>query len=279
MPGAAAKPLARDYEPSQYTKLLEERVAHLESTLAARGQGEWGMDHWGQSQEPDHSDKAIKKNAPLPLQESRPNESIVDSIVHVLRDLSLDASGGYVGPSSTITMGRMMRSIWTAKHESGLPPPYEPLVRLSPMPANGDTQACYAIADNYDADNGLHSPLRKGFASLVSSRTAEKLLDGYLEHFSTKFPVIHTVQLRSIFQRRDTLVAQYEQTVLQLVFAIAGRFLESMGEVGSFFPDRHHAAALENLDEIMRYHDTRTITVLLLLGIYCLRCPEPPGAW
>jgi hypothetical protein len=42
----------------------------------------------------------------------------VGSFVDILRDLSLEAGGGYVGASSNITMGRMLNSIIKAKEET-----------------------------------------------------------------------------------------------------------------------------------------------------------------
>ncbi len=68
-------------------------------------------------------------------------------------------------------------------------------------------------------------------------------------------------------------------TVLHLVYAIGGRFLETTGETGNFFPEQHYEQALRHLDEICRYHDMRTVQVLLLFSIYSLRSPRGPGAW
>jgi hypothetical protein len=55
--------------------------------------------------------------------------------------------------------------------------------------------------------------------------------------------------------------------------------LETTGEAGPFFPEMHYNAALTHLNEILQFHDTRSIITLLLLAIYCLRAPGGPGAW
>lgn len=68
-------------------------------------------------------------------------------------------------------------------------------------------------------------------------------------------------------------------SVLHLVYAIGGRFLETTGETGNFFPEQHYELALEHLEEVCAFHDVRTIQVLLLLSIYSLRSPKGPGAW
>jgi hypothetical protein len=55
--------------------------------------------------------------------------------------------------------------------------------------------------------------------------------------------------------------------------------LETTGEAGPLFPEMHYDAALTYLDEILQFHDIRSIITLLLLAIYCLRAPGGPGAW
>lgn len=67
--------------------------------------------------------------------------------------------------------------------------------------------------------------------------------------------------------------------MIHLIYAIGGRFLETTGETGDFFPDMHYEEALKHLDEILQYHDLRSVQFLLLLSIYSLRSPRGPGAW
>jgi hypothetical protein len=51
------------------------------------------------------------------------------------------------------------------------------------------------------------------------------------------------------------------------------------GETGNFFSDQHYEAALQHMDDILEFRDTRALSYLLLLAIYCLRSPRDPGAW
>jgi hypothetical protein len=51
------------------------------------------------------------------------------------------------------------------------------------------------------------------------------------------------------------------------------------GETGNFFSDQHYEAALQHMDYILEFRDTRALSYLLLLAIYCLRSPRDPGAW
>jgi hypothetical protein len=68
-------------------------------------------------------------------------------------------------------------------------------------------------------------------------------------------------------------------SVLHLIYAIGGRFLETTGQTGNFFCERHYNQALRNIDDILRLHDIRSVQFLLLLSIYSLRSPRGPGAW
>ncbi|KAF2495865.1 hypothetical protein BU16DRAFT_560725 [Lophium mytilinum] len=187
----------------------------------------------------------------------------VDSVVEILRDLSLEASGGYIGASSHITMGRMIGSIvkakesFTATNGRGIEEHLSPKsVCTVASPPDGILEARHVPAD-----------------------IAERLLKGYLKHISTRWPVLRTPYVRRLHAERLNLIDPYSTALLHLVYAIGGRFLETTGETGNFFPEEHHAAALRHLDEILQYHDIRSVEVLLLLSIYSLRAPRGPGAW
>ena len=70
-----------------------------------------------------------------------------------------------------------------------------------------------------------------------------------------------------------------EHVLLHLIYANGGRYLETTGETGVYFPERHYDAALAFLEDIVGYRDIRAVQVLLLLGIYSLRAPNSTGAW
>jgi hypothetical protein len=113
---------------------------------------------------------------------------------------------------------------------------------------------------------------------LVSAGAADRLLVGYTKHISTRFPIRHTPQLRQWHAGRDSLQNIYGKSTLYLAYAIGGRFLETTGEAGPFFPEMHYDAALTHLDEVLQFHDIRSV-ITLLLAIYCLQAPGGPGAW
>ncbi|KAF2808485.1 uncharacterized protein BDZ99DRAFT_477985 [Mytilinidion resinicola] len=187
----------------------------------------------------------------------------VESVVEILRDLSLEAGGGYIGASSHITMGRMIGSIvkaketFTATNGRGIEEHLSPKsVCTAASPPDGILEARHVPAD-----------------------IAERLFKGYLKHISTRWPVLRTPYVRRLHAERLNLVDPYSTALLHLVYAIGGRFLETTGEAGNFFPEEHHAAALRHLDEILQYHEIRSVEVLLLFSIYSLRAPRGPGAW
>jgi hypothetical protein len=62
------------------------------------------MDHWKQPQE---------------MHAAKPDE--VDSLLSAVRDLSLSASGHYVGGTSTITLGRLLGSVVKSQKDTNKP--------------------------------------------------------------------------------------------------------------------------------------------------------------
>ena len=71
----------------------------------------------------------------------------------------------------------------------------------------------------------------------------------------------------------------YEISTLNLVYAIAGRFLETTGQMETSYPERHYVAALAHLNIILQAHDVRSVQTLLLHAVYCLRAPRGLSAW
>lgn len=270
---------------NHYLKALEARVAELESYLSKEGLAEVGTDHWQYLQRPNGSDdghappaeadarRPQRRNTIGPTDagsgsddndEARDWQTGVESMVDVLRELSLEANGGYIGASSHITMGRLVGSI--VKGE-------ESTKTASTGGSVQENLSPRALNNRDDEEIGV-----PGFANL-SADVADRLLIGYSKHQSTRFPVVHFPWVRNLHLRRNNLDDVFEQSTLHLIYAIAGRFLETTGEVGVFFPEKQHAAALTYLDEILSYHDLRSVQTLMLLGIYCLRAPKGPGAW
>jgi len=109
---------------------------------------------------------------------------------------------------------------------------------------------------------------------------AEKLLSGYTKHIATRYPVLQSTWICELHARRRLINNSYERSTLHIVYAIAGRFLETTGETDrDFLPERHEKEVLKDLDEMLRYHDTRSVVTLLLLTVYSLRSKAGPGAW
>jgi hypothetical protein len=276
---------------NHYINALENRVAELESLLAKQGTVDFGQDHWQYLQQSGPSKDAGR---------ARPSKSSIDvsdmqistilvsdelsssdeqgykenseqdraeSLVGVLRDLSLDANGGYIGASSSITMGRMVGLLVKNMENNKASSPKALQGQKNLSPKSGYNRDSTTI----DFDN--MEPM------LATAEAADRLLNGYLKHVATRWPVLHSAHIRRLHTDRNTVADIYERSILHLVYAIGGRFLETTGETGNFFPEEHYDAALENLDEILKYHDLRTVVMIVLLGIYCLRAPRGPGAW
>jgi hypothetical protein len=187
----------------------------------------------------------------------------IGPVVDILRDLSLEASGGYIGASSSITMSRMVSSLVKTRNEPALESPKSVMeVHLSPR----------SMSDTTYAEEGIWE------LGAVPQEIADRLLRGYLKHISTRWPILHSTYIRSLHHRRNMLVG-WEAAFLHLIYASGGRFLETTGETGAFFSNRHHSAAMQYLDELLQYHDIRSVQLLILLAIYSLRAPKGPGAW
>lgn len=191
--------------------------------------------------------------------DSRPNgREDVDSMVRILRDLSLETNGGYIGATSQITMGRLVGSIVKGRNCS---------IGEESIPSH----ASYTQGKNDSAELRL---------SDIAPDVAERLLVGYMKHIATRYPVLHSAWIRDLHSRRASITNAYERSTLHLIYATAGRFLETTGETGpAYFPERHQAEVQKDLDEMLRYHDTRSVVTLLLLAVFSLRAKGGPGAW
>ncbi|CAK7224838.1 hypothetical protein SCUCBS95973_005655 [Sporothrix curviconia] len=229
----------------------------------------------------------------------------VDSMITILRDLSLAANGGYMGATSHITMGRLVGSMVKGKNSMRVssknssvkahltPPPGRSPIDEGRVRVGGgnDDEGMVNMMGTADMGMPMHFPMnidpfaseareaRAAAFAHIPAAFADRMLAGYLTHASTAFPILHSPALRNLHARRGALENAYEVCVLHLIYAIGGRFLETTGESGHFFPEHHHTAALKLLDEILQMHDLRSVQTLMLLAIHCLRAPQGPGAW
>jgi hypothetical protein len=262
----------------------EARVAELEGILLREGIVDEGQTRWRLRQASltastdgvERSDIRRPPKRPYtesPRSEAGPREAECEeeggkaefnSVLEILRDLSLEASGGYVGASSSITMSRMVGSLVKSKERvESIGTELRQEVHQSPKSMS---------------DGSLEDDTYVDTAS-IPQEIADKLLNGYLKHISTRWPILHSAYIRSLHSRRASLTDSYEQCALHLVYASGGRFLETTGETGAFYCEKHHTTAMQYLDELFQCHDVRSVQVLILLAIYSLRAPQGPGAW
>jgi hypothetical protein len=226
------------YGKYQYVKALETRVAELETLLATAGLTDSGKDHWETVL---RSDTFNEINPPLEIRESGELNGMAKSIsipeskqqqglkeeskspVQFLKDLSLEAGGGYVGEgSSNITVGNMFRSIVRGR-EIGKVLSDGKVAHLSPK----------SISPNKDGGDFADFEPESDILSRVPDEIAQILLKAYFKHVSTRWVAIYKPQIRHLHDHRAHLVDPFEISTLNLVYAIAGRFLETTGEVPS----------------------------------------------
>lgn len=260
-------PFGKDH----YIKALERRVADLEKLLTDHGIAEVSTDHWSVGSLP----LAAATTSPTSLTESptgaaKKRDSLhddilewqdgVDSMSSVLRSLSLDVNGsGYVGASSQIAFGRLFGFINGGHGE---------------RPADNGEQHDRIHDSGIDASRGEVIE----FADM-SDDTATRLFAAYLKHIATRWPIIHSVWARELHDRRRSIKDDFESTILHLVYATSGRFLETTGESGHFHVKHHFHAAAHRIDAILALNDIRSVQALMLMAVYCLRDPVGAGAW
>lgn len=187
------------------------------------------------------------------------------SVTEILRELSLEASGRYIGASSNITMGKIIGSLVKRKDS----------VMLDLRSENEDLPSPRSLYQP-PISNTLG---KEGHTSLMQDPICDKLLLAYLKHMSLRWPLLRTSFLRALHQQRESLTKPYDLAVLHLIYAIGGRFLETTGQLGAFSSEEHHAAAIRHLDDVLGLANIRTVEVLLLLALHSLRAPKGPGAW
>ncbi|KAH8899855.1 hypothetical protein GQ53DRAFT_203201 [Thozetella sp. PMI_491] len=258
-------------EKKLYIKALEQRIAELESQLSALGQPSAGEDHLRShrlssisSAVPTTSYQQQASATPFYQFEQAPSDDEGNDILVAVRDLSLSASGHYVGATSSITIGRVLSSVVQSQRSLSLVPRID-------QGAQDDDPTPKSICPTRMTDMiGVQ---------ILSPQVAQRLLQGWFTHIATRYPVLLTPRLLHLHANRDNLTDIYEKSILHLVYAISGRWLESSGEMGHFFSDQHYDLAFEAMDVILKSRDTRTLDYLILMAVYCTRAPRDPGAW
>ncbi|KAH7027251.1 fungal-specific transcription factor domain-containing protein [Microdochium trichocladiopsis] len=264
---------------NQYIKSLERRVAELETLLSTHGLAEPSKDHWVPSSKA--SDKASSQYA-----DDTPNTDELDpewqdggNVTAIFRNLALDVNGqAYTGSASHFTMGKLLGSLMRSQ-------PRRASTFSVVQSVHGSRHGSVAMTSPETSINHL-DPAASARTTInfsdMPEEVAERLLRGYWKHIGTRFPVLYSRWLSEVHvkSRRQQLTGVHEIAILHLVYAGAGRFLETAGETGPFHPQRHLASALEHMDEILGAGaDRRSVATLVLLAVCCLRDPSGPGAW
>ncbi|KPI42053.1 putative transcriptional regulatory protein [Cyphellophora attinorum] len=234
---------------THHIKALEERVAELETALSFYGAAEVGDDHF--------------RIAKLMPQEGAGSENGNDVFV-AIRDLSLAASGHYVGGTSSLSIGRVLNSIVQSQ-----------------QPTDSGTIDRDGPSIEDPSPRSLHDARLEQMVNLTSmdSNTADRLIVGWHRHIATRYPIIHTPRVTWLHANRARLTNLHDKCVLNLIYAVSGRWLESSGEGGYFFSDKHYDIAYQEMSSILKLRDSRSLDYLLLLTLYCTRAPRDPGAW
>lgn len=187
----------RPDQKREYISALESRVAQLESMLSALGQDKVGNDHWSER----HNQRQGADQV---------NE---DSLTEALStDLEASSSFKMTPSSSQEDQSSMLPSTRV----------YATLIKTqtSRLDLEKSENLLYSIPKSK-----LVSKIGKFF---MTPTAASRLLEGWIKHLSTQYPVIHTPQLKELHARRDNALDIFEESILHLVYANSSRVLEAV---------------------------------------------------
>lgn len=296
-----------------YTKALEERIAFLESQLSEVGETEFGRDHWnagnqhqfavanGISPPPtaarrtsstssvparpvatvsvgtqtDHYPIPVAQLMPphLPPPQQQDDLHIVDGVT----DLSFKATGLasnplYIGSSSGYSIARLVQAAVTKKNHGVDVPRHQSMSDAASTEATSPDSA-YATdhGNNEFLVDGDHRPMQ-GFPT--DEKLVDLLLNSYFRNSQRRFPLLDPNKLNKLHEDRARLTDQIDVCTLHLAYAIGGRFLETTGKQGNFFPERHFYAAVAHLEYVLELCHIQSAQILALLALYSLRSPS-----
>lgn len=217
-------------EQRQYTKALEERIVALESQLSSAGLQGIADDHW---------------------ERSAPEEDICNPLSCVIRELSLNASGYFVGGTTHISLGRLLGP--TIHGRPALGPGSSPddaassshgsvtgtaagttgtIPRDSTVEVDTDAVMCANPDTGNSANDASDSSTTFAAASENISATSftgqlvETKFEAYMTYVALERPFILSHKLHKMHDNRHTTTDVWEKAVLHLVYAIGGRSLE-----------------------------------------------------
>jgi hypothetical protein len=170
----------------------------------------------------------------------------------------------------------MQSSVVQSQHDTGDAQRLE--LRNASKP-DGKQRVVHSVEDPApkSADGSKMSPIID--LAKMDTRTADRLVAGWHRHIGTRYLIIQSPRVTLLNSRRASLTDIYDKSILHLIYAVAGRWLESAGETGYFWSNEHYEMAFRNMDIVLRYRDVRSLDYLLLMTLYCTRAPRDPGAW
>jgi hypothetical protein len=230
-----------------YITALEGRVAQLESLLSNLGQDGVGVDHWKDEQHEFQGENQVQEEAPI--EETEPEHDIRNQSTADL------ANASYASDEHALSSSRLFGSV----------------IRARKSPPTGDL--------SWEKEHSKLVPkselVEKMGRMFVSPLIAPKLLDTWIKHFSTHYPVIHTHRLKDLHARRDGPLEVFQESILHLVYAISGQLLEAVStdikkKVYALISCRQETQANFTQDSITMLH-FRTWTQSWNFGMAVLR--------
>jgi hypothetical protein len=171
-----------------YIKALEEHVADLERLLAESGHDSVTVDHWKERRHQLRRDSYMQ-NEPS-------HHKSHDSLPATIKDPIWNAIINTGNDQSTLSTGRLFKSV--------------------------------IHNDMSRTTQSSRLPATSRLVELTPPEMASKLLNGYIKHLSTQYPVLHTPRLRALHAKPVATLNIFEQCILHLVYANSGRILEAV---------------------------------------------------
>lgn len=192
--------MLKSSEHKLYISALENRIADLESELSYDGRFDVAEDHW---------------------ERTKPKGGDVNSLSVVIRDLSLNAAGYYVGATTHMSLGRLLESALFADQEAGIE-------------VERDTFESPSVQETASGEGSqFHEQGNRANSSFFKPET-EIYYQSYLELIAVQYPIIHSARLAVLHGKRFQLNDEWELAILHLVYAIGACCLELVSYLSSF---------------------------------------------
>jgi hypothetical protein len=270
------------YRRRQYVKALEDRIAQLEMAMSRDSPSECRLDHWETEHKPEIGKRrTLPQNFNQPLSKDLLGETTKfsqhrpevpgDMLAWAMRDLSLQANGGFVGASAYLALGRVVGGIVSAIEAN-------PAESCEPKQHSKNLN-CLLTSTLPGQISNNNTWISEFNITNLTQDLADRLLQAYLNYIPSRWPILHKSHIMDLHSRRGRLVNVYETFTLTFVYAIGGRYTNPIRDDGESFPVEFFDAALKRLDIIIGLNDIRSVVCLLLLCIFSLKGPSGPSVW